>query len=62
MFSSCKKLKQLDVSNFHTKNGKEFSLMFSNCMDLTSLDVSNFETDKATFMDGMFLIVLHLKI
>ena len=54
MFSDCRSLPSLDVSNFNTSNVTNMSDMFSNCGSLPSLDVSNFDTSNVTDMGYMF--------
>ncbi len=54
MFSGCRALTSLDVSNFNTENVEDMSFMFSDCHALTSLDASNFNTEKVTVMARMF--------
>ena len=54
MFSSCKKLAELDVTHFNTANVKDMTSMFYSCKGLTSLDVTNFNTANVTSMSGMF--------
>ena len=54
MFSGCKALTSLDVSNFNTQNVTDMSDMFSGCEALTSLDVSNFNTQNVIYMREMF--------
>ena len=54
MFSNCKKLESLDLSNFDTSNVTNMNMMFYYCENLTSLDLSNFDTSKVTNMYGMF--------
>lgn len=44
MFSGCKSLQTLDVSNFNTSQVKDMGSMFSGCSNLTQLDVSHFDT------------------
>ena len=48
MFSECKKLKKINLSNFNTSNVKSMSNMFTNCENLISIDLSNFDTSKVT--------------
>ena len=43
MFSGCSNLKELDLSNFNTKNIESMPKMFYGCSSLKSLDVSKFE-------------------
>ena len=54
MFSYCRLLTSLDVSNFNTSNVTHMGGMFGYCSGLTSLDVSNFNTSNVTSMSGMF--------
>ena len=54
MFTSCIKLKSLDVSKFNTANVTHMSNMFEDCEELSSLDLSNFDTQNLNFMSQMF--------
>ena len=54
MFTFCKSLKELDVSNFNTENVTDMHEMFADCEQLKSLDLSNFATDNVTTMYDMF--------
>lgn len=54
MFSRCRALEQVDVSNFSTQNVTEMQFMFLECENLTTLDLSSFSTVNVTSMDGMF--------
>ena len=54
MFSECKKLIYLDVSEFDTRNATSFETMFHNCKKLLNLDLSKFNTSNAIKMNGMF--------
>ena len=54
MFSSCKALTSLNLSNFNTEKVTDMRGMFKECSDLTSLDLSNFNTAKVTNMNYMF--------
>ena len=54
MFSDCKSLTSLDLSNFDTSNVTNMSYMFDGCRSITSLDLSNFNTSKVTTMECMF--------
>ena len=54
MFSSCKALTSLNLSNFNTAEVTDMRGMFKECSDLTSLDLSNFNTEKVTNMSSMF--------
>ena len=42
MFYECKSLKNLDLSNFNTKNVTDMSDMFSYCESITDINLSNF--------------------
>ena len=54
MFSDCRALTSLNLSNFDTSKVTSMSSMFSNCSALTSLDLSNFDTKAVTNMYYMF--------
>ena len=54
MFSSCKALTSLDLSNFNTEKVTDMQGMFKECSNLTSLNLSNFNTENVTDMNGMF--------
>ena len=54
MFSSCKSLSSLDLSNFNTQNVTSMGYMFSGCKSLLSIDLSNFNTQNVTSMESMF--------
>ena len=54
MFSGCKCLTYLNLSNFNTNSVTNMSRMFSGCSSLTELKISNFTTPKVTDMSYMF--------
>ena len=54
MFSGCKDISEIDVSNFNFSTVTDFSSMFSRCSNLTSISFSNFYAPKAKFFDYMF--------
>ena len=54
MFSNCKNLTTLDVSNFNTSKVTDMNHMFYYCGNLTSLNLSNFDTSQVTDMKYMF--------
>ena len=54
MFSDCRALSSLDVSNFNTQKVTNMGGMFADCSGLTSLDVSHFNTQNVTYMGWMF--------
>ena len=60
MFSDCKSLTSIDVSNFNTSNVTDMCEMFSECTSLTSIDVSNFDTSNVTDMCDMFYVCTSL--
>ena len=54
MFSFCRSLTSLDLSNFSTTNVTDMSYLFYECRNLMSLDLSNFNTANVTAMNVMF--------
>ena len=54
MFRGCSNLKQLDLSNFDTRNVIEMQYMFKECLNLTQLDLSNFDTRNVKYIENMF--------
>ena len=44
MFYCCRKLSNLNLSLFNTKNVTNMSSMFYECKNLTSLNISSFDT------------------
>ena len=54
MFSDCKALTAIDLSNFNTEKVEQMRNMFDRCSSLTSLDLTSFNTEKVTNMDVMF--------
>ena len=54
MFEGCKKITNLDFSNFDTSNVVDMSGMFNGDINLTQLDLSKFNTSKVTNMNAMF--------
>ena len=61
MFSGCRSLTSLDLSNFNTKQVTDMSCMFEDCSSLKSLNLSNFNTSQVTNMHGMFSSCSSLK-
>ena len=55
MFSQCKNLVNLDLSNIKSENVHNMEEMFSYCQSLTSLNLSHLNTKKVKIMDKMFL-------
>jgi len=54
MFSSCRSLTSIDLSNFNTSKVTNMSYMFSGCSSLTNLDLSHFDTSNVDNMLAMF--------
>ena len=54
LFSYCRNLTTLDVSNFDTSNVTTMNSLFMSCSNLKTLDVSNFDTSNVTDMNRMF--------
>ena len=54
MFYGCKKLEQINTTDFDTSNVTTMSNMFNLCITLPELDVSNFVTNKVKNMSKMF--------
>ena len=54
MFYECKKLTQINTSNWDTSNVTNMKSTFAYCQKLTSLDVSNWDTNNVTNMFNTF--------
>ena len=54
MFSDCKLLTYMDLSNFKMQNINNIGGMFYGCNSLKSIDLSNFETQKVNNMGYLF--------
>lgn len=54
MFSECKSLTKLNLSEFNTSNVTKMKNMFASCESLEELDLENFDTSQVTDMGGMF--------
>ena len=54
MFSNCKSLKQLKLSNFIKSNITDMGSMFSNCTFLKTIDVSGWDTSNVTNISYLF--------
>ena len=54
MFSDCKLLKSINLSNFNTNNVTIMSGMFQGCSSLKDINLSNFNTNNVTNMNYMF--------
>ena len=53
MFAYCTSLKEIDLSNFNTKNVEDMEFMFSGCEKLTKVNLSGFDCSKAS-LQGLF--------
>ena len=54
MFSECKSLININLSNFNTQKINNISYMFWGCYSLTNINLSNFNTQNVTNMSSMF--------
>ena len=54
MFSGCKDIIEIDLSDFDSSLVNDTSLMFKECSSLISLNLSNFKTSKVQYMQFMF--------
>ena len=61
LFHDCKKLTNLDLSNFNTKDINNMSHMFYECSSLKYLDISDIDTKSVTNMRCMFCECSSLK-
>ena len=54
MFTNCKNITNLNLSDFDTSNVTDMPYMFECCESLTSLNLSSFDTSNVTMMSYMF--------
>ena len=54
LFNGCKKLANINLSNFTTQKVTDMNGMFANCELLASVNLSNFNTQRAINMDNIF--------
>ncbi len=54
MFSDCRNLKEIDLSDFDTTNVTDMSFMFSECEKITEIDFTDYKTLKTIYMNYMF--------
>ena len=54
LFAGCTKLKQLDLSNFYSKEVTNMSCMLMQCTSLDDLNIVNLDTQNVNDMSGMF--------
>ena len=62
MFCGCKSIRNLNLSNFDTKNVTNMRGMFAGYKSITNLNLSNFDTKNVTDMRSMFKGCKSLKI
>ena len=56
LFSFSYSLKNIDLSNFNTKNVTNMNNMFNQCNGLEKINLSNFNTAKVTDMEYIGLV------
>ena len=54
MFWGCTNLKEIDLTNFDTKDVTDMNRMFSGCHSLIELDLTSLDTSKVTDMNEIF--------
>ncbi len=54
MFSDCKSLESIDITNFNTSTVKNMRWMFTNCQKLTTINLKEIDTSQVTDMSYMF--------
>jgi len=54
MFGGCKSLKDLNISNFETRNVISMRAIFCECVNLKNLDISNFDISSGANIDFIF--------
>ena len=54
MFCGCSLLKEINLSNFNTKNIKNMISMFCRCSSLKELNLSYFRTNKVNDIKNLF--------
>jgi surface protein len=54
MFYECSVLKELNITNFRTKNITDMSFMFSGCSSLKELDISNIKFNDKIDINKIF--------
>lgn len=61
MFWGCTNLKEIDLTNFDTKNVTDMNRMFEGCSSVVTLDLTSFDTSKVTNMGRLFAGCTNLK-
>ena len=54
MFNNCYNLKELNISNFNTKNAIYFNYMLNGCKKIKQVDISKFNTSSCHEINYMF--------
>lgn len=54
MFSGCKKIKNINVSNFNMVKVQAIGAMFRSCYELTDIDLSKWQTPNVQYLAGVF--------
>ena len=57
MFSLCKLLTSINISNFNIQNVEYIDGLFKDCHKLLSINISNFNTKNVKSMSWMFGVV-----
>lgn len=61
MFAGCTNLKEIDLTNFDTKDVTDMNRMFEGCSSVETLDLTSFDTSKVTNMESLFAGCTSLK-
>ena len=61
MFWGCTNLKEIDLTNFDTKDVADMNRMFDGCSSVETLDLTSFDTSKVTNMASLFAGCTSLK-
>lgn len=61
LFSQCKGLVSVDLSEFNTSNVTDMSYLFNNCQALTTLNLTGLDTSNVTHMRYMFYGCVNLE-
>ena len=54
IFSDCRKLPEINVSNWNVSKVTNFGAVFRRCYELTTIDLSNWDTSNGVLMSGIF--------
>ena len=61
LFRECKKIAEIDLSNFNARDTSYMEFLFYNCISLTSINFTNFYTPKIKNMHYLFYNCISLK-